>query len=271
MMTNINPDKLPEPYRTNIKTWRHTDMICNKLSPLKKDTIKILHDPDYIWSHSYEKTDYIVLPIDTLKAANIMYLKGLRPAILNLADDSFPTGCVATGSTAQEESLCRSSTLSKHIDIKFYPIKDNELLYSFDVVVFKDSLENNYKILDKSFSIDIISCPGLRHPMLLDGCLKDEDINRLRIKIENIFQAAHKNGNSTIVLGALGCGAWKNPPSDVAKVFKEISIKYDGMFKEVVFAILPQDTMQLFAPNEKEKRACNLDIFYSFFPFFPSS
>ena len=54
-----------------------------------------------------------------------MYLKGLRPAILNLADDSFPTGCVATGSTAQEESLCRSSTLSKHIDIKFHFIRDH--------------------------------------------------------------------------------------------------------------------------------------------------
>jgi len=263
----IDPDKLPEPFGTNIKVWRHTEMICKKLPPVKKETVKNYYEETFniLPKQDVNTTIYRVLPEDTLCVAKQSREKGFKTAILNLADDSFPGGCVATGSSAQEESLFRCSTLSKHIEMRFYPIRDNELLYSCDVVVFKDSIKNNYKLLDIPFSVDIISCPGLRHPMLDNGNLKKDDIDRLRIKVENIFQVAQKNGCESLILGALGCGAWKNPPKDVAEVFKEICVKYDGLFKEVVFAILPKGEIQLFAPNEKDNRGCNLDIFSEIF------
>jgi hypothetical protein len=38
-------------------------------------------------------------------------------------------------------------------------------------------------------------------------------------------------------MAALGCGAWKNPPHDVAEAFKRVIAKHDGVVKAIIFAI----------------------------------
>ena len=42
------------------------------------------------------------------------------------------------------------------------------------------------------------------------------------------------------MLSALGCGAFANPPADVALVFHEVlsEPEFNGAFKQIVFAIL---------------------------------
>jgi uncharacterized protein (TIGR02452 family) len=55
--------------------------------------------------------------------------------------------------------------------------------------------------------------------------------------IENIFKTAYYNGNETLVLGALGCGAYHNPPMEVIKIFNRFLKKYNGCFKKIVFAV----------------------------------
>jgi uncharacterized protein (TIGR02452 family) len=249
---------LPEPFKTNIETWQHTKTICDKLPEYPSE--KIYHDPEFIPVNK-QKTLYNIWMLDTLKAAKKLIDLGLKPVVLNLADDCMPGGCVYTGSCAQEESLFRSTTLCKHLSQRSYPIKDNELLYSTNVIVLKASTDEKYKLLDKPFPIDIISCPGIRHPNLKDDHMYPEDIDRLKIKIENIFQAAYKNNKDSMVLGALGCGAWRNNPEDVAQVFKEVIQQYDGLFKYVVFAILNQGSIELFAPHAKITRKNNYETF----------
>jgi uncharacterized protein (TIGR02452 family) len=250
---------LPEPFKTNIETWQHTKMICDKLPESFSE--KIYHDPDFVPINKH-KTIYDIWQLDTLKAAFKLISLGFQPAVLNLADDFYAGGCVSTGSCAQEESLFRSTTLSKHLNQRSYPIKDNELLYSKNVVVFKGSAEEKYKPLDKIYKVDVITCPGIRHPNLTeDDHMYPEDLARLKIKIENIFQSAYKNNVNSIILGALGCGAWKNNPEDVAQVFKEVIQKYDGLFKYIVFAILPPGMIELFAPNSKTIRKNNYETF----------
>ena len=154
---------------------------------------------------------------------------------------------MTTGSGAQEESLGRRTTLCQHLLWESYPILDNEALYSKGVVVFRDTEQRGFAPLPKPFSVDVITCPGIRHPKLVDEHLSQVDLDRLRVKIELIFQMAHANGARTLVAGALGCGAWRNPPADVAQVFKEVLDRYAGMLDTVVVAILPPDPTMFFS------------------------
>lgn len=57
--------------------------------------------------------------------------------------------------------------------------------------------------------------------------------------VEILLQAALSNNHDSIVLSALGCGAFSNPPDDVAKIFKDVlnDLKFKNKFRRVVFAI----------------------------------
>lgn len=226
-------------------TYQNTLELCRLIPSTHIKTYKYEFQPDWntklaklAAAPRFDKTHVTVLAIDTFVAAQL--LPG-KVACLNFADDSFPTGCASTGSGAQEESLCYRSTLSKHIDIKHYPLMGNALLYSAGVVVFKEPEEANFQVMSEPFTVDVISCPGVRHPCLDSGTgrMKPEDIDTLIKKIETIFQVAHSEKVDHLVLGALGCGAWKNPPEDVASAFKGVIDRHPGMFASIVFAIKP--------------------------------
>ena len=59
-------------------------------------------------------------------------------------------------------------------------------------------------------------------------------------KIKTMFDLAIANNNDAIVLGAFGCGAYHNPPSEIAKLFKEVidNDGYKNKFSKIVFAII---------------------------------
>jgi uncharacterized protein (TIGR02452 family) len=159
--------------------------------------------------------------------------------LLNFADDRFAGGSVDTGSGAQEESLFRRTNLCQTLlQDEFYPILDNEAVYSPNVTVFRDTEENDNVVLDAVWQNAFIALPGIHNPQLVDGHLNDSDVERLKQKIELILQIGYKKGHDSLVLGALGCGAWRNPPQHVAQLFKEVLLKWTGRFKKIVFACL---------------------------------
>ncbi len=54
-----------------------------------------------------------------------------------------------------------------------------------------------------------------------------------------IYRAAYANGHDSIVLGAMGCGIFRQPPGTVADIFlKVLKEEFNGCFARVVFAIL---------------------------------
>ncbi len=59
-------------------------------------------------------------------------------------------------------------------------------------------------------------------------------------KVNELFRAAHRSGCTVLVLGALGCGVFRNPPRQVAMIFREAlrSEEFRHAFKHVVFAII---------------------------------
>merc|ERR1712039_430810 len=60
----------------------------------------------------------------------------------------------------------------------------------------------------------------------------------LREKVRTILHVAACNGHDTLVLGAFGCGYFRNPPAVVAETFRKLlSSEFAAAFSLVVFAI----------------------------------
>jgi len=50
---------------------------------------------------------------------------------------------------------------------------------------------------------------------------------------------AYQNGDEVVILSALGCGAYQNPPAHIAELFQEVIEKsYPGAFETIAFAII---------------------------------
>lgn len=180
---------------------------------------------------------------------------GPRCAVLNMASRRNPGGGVANGSRAQEEELCRRSDLllslysftSQGKMFKFtqdgrndeYPIPIYGGIYSPSVCVYREP--KTYRTMEKPFMCNVISVPGINRPELnSQGEMDERDMKLLRAKIRAILRIAATHGHTKLVLGALGCGAFKNPPHQVAQSFKSVigEKEFRGWFEEICFAIL---------------------------------
>ncbi len=190
----------------------------------------------------------IVVEENTTFSAARKYLSG-KTAVLNFANPMTPGGGVSVGAMAQEECLCRSSNLytcltaspfadyyGYHRSREDFTFSDR-LIYTPGVTVFKTD-DNIPKLMPKRkwFQVDVITCAAPYNVNHMDRAeLKTLFMHRTR----NIFEAALDNGADTLILGAFGCGAFRNPPDVVAAAFHETIEEngYDNLFDYIVFAI----------------------------------
>ena len=170
-----------------------------------------------------------------------------RVAVLNFANPIKPGGGVKGGIKAQEECLCRCSNLYNvisseelrapyyewHQSNKSYSYSDR-LIYSPDIKIIKD---DDYSRLEIPFTVDVITCAA---PYSVYGYERESLKATLISRITNILEAAADNDVDTVVLGAFGCGVFRNPPDLVAECFREVLVThgYYRYFKRVVFAIV---------------------------------
>ena len=223
----------------NVNIWKDTARRAASFPYMPSK--KVYHVPHKILPAIYTSTHIEVTPEDTLDAAYRLINKGLNPCVLNFADDYDAGGIVDNGNSAQEESLWRRTNLCSTQLQKFYPLVENvqEGIYSPLVTVFKDTEANGCVDLEKPWSTSFIAVPGLKYPHVnTQQRLNADDVSSLLNKIELIFQTAHANGHDSIILGALGCGAWRSPPRHVAEIFRGLLGIYDGVFKHITFACL---------------------------------
>lgn len=205
-------------------------------------------------------TEVVVENKDCVVAAIELIDKGYNPAMLNLADLYMPGGLVEYGSGAQEENLCRRSNLVQSLyqfsetRIRQYPdmgLEVNENQYPLDeryggvysgIVTFFRSEENKgAMLLDRPYNIPVISVAALRGPRInKDGMMVQAEANIALDKIRTIFRIGIDKGHDSLVLSALGCGAFANPPAHIAKLFHQVieEPEFKGAFKLVDFAIL---------------------------------
>ena len=217
-------------------------------------------------------TETKVVNDDSFRVAKQMLDEGFNPAVLNLADCYTACGWYPRGSNAQEESLCRVSTLSRSlyqyytenmattVGVSFkgkaYPMDYHYGgIYSPGVTVFRDGFEN-YRLLEEPYKVSVISVAALNfrdrpgHPARdgqyrsADGGFTPEGLEIMQDKIRTIYRIALVNGHDSVVLGAFGCGAFRLKSEIVARLFYDIleEDEFIGRFKEVRFAILERGT-----------------------------
>jgi uncharacterized protein (TIGR02452 family) len=187
-----------------------------------------------------------VVDQDALEVAReIVKKSGIRPLVLNLASDFRPGGGWKKGSMAQEESLFYRTTYALSLDNSVgycnvkYPLQYNEAVFSPGILVFQDT---NYKLLDwkDCFKFDGLALAALRRPPLTSAKhLQARDREITRKKIQLLLAVAREKKYTHLVLGALGCGAFHNPPQDIAELFQEvISEQPKSSIQCIIFAVL---------------------------------
>ena len=187
-------------------------------------------------------------------------------AVLNFASATRPGGGVKSGSTAQEESLCRCSTLYPTIDRrwlwqKYYDVNraahdvlhTDACIYSPGVIICKTDESIPKRMHPSDFvTVDVISCaaPNLRNepanyhnpetgkPVRMDpDQLRNIHMKRAR----HIMHVAAANKVDILILGAFGCGAFVNDPEIVAQAYRRVIREYQARFDVIEFAIYCKD------------------------------
>lgn len=184
-------------------------------------------------------------------------------AVLNFANPHNPGGGVQNGAMAQEECLCRSSNLyacisNENVFNEYYGYHremknlffSDRLIYTKNVMVFKNDDEIPSLMPENEwFNVDVITCSA---PFLGKRIYTNKKALKELFKgrIKNIFEASIDNEVDVLILGAFGCGAFKNPPDVVAEAFYEVIIenKYQKCFKQIVFAIKSTNKDNPFEP-----------------------
>lgn len=245
-------------FRDRIHAWNHTqsflatDPLAMMFSTPK--TTKVKFDEKEYATRAWAPANAPAMPStnaevmveneDCLVVAERLLGRGLTPMVLVLADDRFAGGDVRLGSGAQEENLFRRTNLCVTMKQSndFYPIREDEALVSQNVTVFKASEKDGCKMLRKPFQVDFIACPALHNPQLTeDGLIRTEDEAVLRNKLRLIFQQARVRSKDSLVLGPMGCGAWRNPPAQVARIMYEEIQNVKNAFKVITVACLEVD------------------------------
>lgn len=209
-----------------------------------------------------KSNEIAVMPVDCLELARDIVVGNpdAQVCVLNLASYANPGGDVYDGAAAQEEYLFRCSdyfrSLYQYADYAYmYGVKQHpEFIYplhnefgavfSRGVTVFRSTQANGYKLLERPFKVNMLAAAAHRNPKTVTV---GEEVRYTRAeeayminKVRTILRVAYENGQTHLVLGALGCGAFNNPPKHVAQIFKMVleEPEFRRIFHYVYFAII---------------------------------
>ena len=254
----------------NVVVFKDTEKLCSKNDRIKQSIANSIKSQKLILEsdevnvpelNKYNKPATLIISKKRTYEAASNY-KNQKVAVHNFASASNPGGGVVKGSSAQEECLCRCSGLYFCLDVDemwkgFYiphrnahdPIHNDDIIYTPGVTVFKTDTATP-TLMDESdwYDVDVITCaaPNLRpnptnkwNPA--DGeavTMKDSELLKLHDKrLRRILNAAVLEGAETIILGAFGCGAFRNNPEVVALANKNVIKDYLHAFKNIDYAI----------------------------------
>ncbi|MBQ8747444.1 MAG: TIGR02452 family protein [Clostridia bacterium] len=268
--------------KNNIEIFKNTMELCHTHPKLRggiKNSIEeqvVLDEKAPYWFDekllvSYEeKAKIVVSEKRSFEAAREYARVGKKVCVLNFADWTTPGGWVLKGASAQEESLCRCSTLypcisdpnvenfyaSHKAEKKKNPmhiLHNDDLIYTPNVTVFKSDTDMPEILPEEEwYQVDVISCAAPRLRLrsadqkklgLTSDVLEIEEEELRRIldsRIRRIIESArYCSGGSieVLILGGFGCGAFRNPPEFVAQTFNKVINDFIYDFEIIEFPI----------------------------------
>ncbi|MFE3138732.1 TIGR02452 family protein [Streptomyces scopuliridis] len=171
-------------------------------------------------------------------------------AVLNFSSARNPGGGYLNGAQAQEEALCRASALYTTLlrVPEFYahhradrsPFYTDRVIHSPGVPVFRD---DRGRLLDTPYQVGFLTSPAPNAGVIARNA--PAEVHRipaaLAARAERVLETAAARGYRRLVLGAWGCGVFRNDPEQVAHAFRAL-LTADGRFadhfEETVFAVL---------------------------------
>lgn len=255
----------------NVTVFKDTEKLC-KTNPMLSESVKkaiaaqkLILEGDTVAEQKknlYEDAaNILVTKMRTFEAAAAY--KNQHVAVHNFASASNPGGGVTKGANAQEECLCRCSGLYFCLNTPamwdgFYkphrdahdPIHNDDIIYTPGVTVFKtDTAAPQLLPESEWYNVDIITCaaPNLRNQPSnrynsgdrnRQEKMKNKELLVLHEKkLRRILEVALSEGCETIILGAFGCGAFRNNPEVVALANRNVIKEYLYAFKNIEFAV----------------------------------
>jgi uncharacterized protein (TIGR02452 family) len=172
-----------------------------------------------------------------------------RIGVLNFASARKPGGGFLNGAVAQEESLARSSGLYFSLRqcpqfYEFHRAQDTTLysdrmIYSPACPVLRDDAGN---WLAHPYTVDFITSPAPN----AGAIMRNEPRNRERIvptlteRAGKVLALAANRECDALILGAWGCGVFRNDPATVAAIFADYlrpGGAFHNRFRHVLFAV----------------------------------
>ncbi|KAL6868875.1 hypothetical protein ACO1O0_000198 [Amphichorda felina] len=241
-LPNIQASKSEALMLSTLPPLRAAD--CPRRTPTGRTTIKVVNQ-------------------DTFNAAIALASQnptGGRVAVLNMASAWSPGGGWIRGALAQEEALCYRSSLALSLHRRYYPWRLHMGLYTPDVVVIRSDMASGHKLLVPDVSpgdlpvvsvlgIAALRCPETRRAreqkasgevvertVYADPASRDLTKEKMRL----CLRMAASRGHGLLVLGALGCGAYRNPRREIANCWLEVLGEAEfrgGWWEEIWFAV----------------------------------
>jgi uncharacterized protein (TIGR02452 family) len=175
---------------------------------------------------------------------------GGHVAVLNFASARNPGGGYLNGAQAQEEALCRASALYTCLlrARAFYdhhrahrdPFYTDRVIHSPAVPVFRD---DRGRLLDEPYTAGFLTSAAPNAGVVLRTAPEraPELPRALAVRAERVLETAAAHGYRRLVLGAWGCGVFRNDPAQVAGAFRallEPGGRFAEAFEHVVFGVL---------------------------------
>jgi len=206
-------------------------------------------------------TVFSTIECDSFEAAAGLLQQGWpKPAVLNMANESNCGGAWCQKPGSQEEDLLRCSSLPLSLwpcrlpsdrrmpefddrlprQETIYPFSEAGVVYTPNVLVCCTRDGKPYPIQNQR-TVSVISSaaqdlrdwkPHYKGPF---------DRSLTREKLRSHLWAAANHGHTALVLGAFGCGAFRNDPDNMTKLYMQLlgpGGEFEGRFGIVVFAII---------------------------------
>ncbi|HBR75033.1 MAG TPA: TIGR02452 family protein [Cyanobacteria bacterium UBA11159] len=216
------------------------------------DTLSNLKQEVLCKSPQFSNTEFEVRNETTLMGAERIARsqKFQKIGVLNFASAKNPGGGFLRGAQAQEESLARSSALYKSLlqCPQYYEfhrshkslLYSDRIIYSPNCPVFKN---DDGTLLNTPYLVDFITSPAPNAGEVWRNQPQDMDKipEILYSRGAKLLSLALYHGCDALVLGAWGCGVFRNDPSMVAQMFADLLLpsgEFHGTFEMVLFSVL---------------------------------